>query len=63
LPELHKFPVSTNKYEKGVADNINITNIVNPLGLAWWYWLGFGSVLLLKVSSSILSGANLDGLI
>jgi len=33
----------------------------NPLGLAWWIGLGPGSVILLQVSSSILSGVNLLG--
>jgi hypothetical protein len=35
----------------------------NSFGLVWWYLLEPGSVLLLKVSSSILSDANLDGLV
>jgi len=45
---------------------MEITNIIvvdNPLGLAWWCWLGTLECAPLKVSGSSLPGANFGGLV
>jgi hypothetical protein len=54
------------EHPKDVQTIVEMTHNIrfwNPLGLVWWYWLGYESVLLLKASGSILSGANLNELI